>query len=309
MPVPRPDVSTRSDTTGSELDLHALLRFLTVTEAGSFAEASRLLGVSRQAVHRSIDALEKECGGPLIDRDAQGLRPTVTGRKLLPHARALRDIAREVRATVEAATVEPSGLVRLTAPSLFAETVMAPAIARFLVRWPAVRMVARFDTARTDLLRDDFDLMVRIGAEPDPGHFAVLLGQAGLCLCATPSYLAEHGEPASPDELPAHPLLEYSPRPATQWWLSRAEEARTVEVTPRFTGDSAAVVVQACLAGLGILRVPRLAVAALLASGELVHILPDWQLRRADVWAVYGHRSDTDPTLGALLSALREVRW
>ncbi len=67
MPVPRPDVSTRSDTTGSELDLHALLRFLTVTEAGSFAEASRLLGVSRQAVHRSIDALEKECGGPLID--------------------------------------------------------------------------------------------------------------------------------------------------------------------------------------------------------------------------------------------------
>lgn len=309
MPASRSDVSTRSDTLGSELDLHGLLRFLTVTEAGSFAEASRLLGVSRQAVHRSIDALEKECGGPLIDRDAQGLRPTVTGRKLLSHARALRDIARKVRATVEAASVEPSGLVRLTAPSLFAETVMAPAIAKFLVRWPAVRMVARFDTARTDLLRDDFDLMVRIGAEPDPGHYAVLLGQADLCLCASPSYLAEHPAPSSPDELPAHPLLEYSPRPATQWWLSRAEEARTVEVTPRFTGDSAAVVVHACLSGLGILRVPRLAVATLLAGGELVPILPDWQLRRADVWAVYGHRSDTDPTLGALLDALREVRW
>lgn len=309
MPASRSDVSTRSDTQGSELDLHGLLRFLTVTEAGSFAEASRVLGVSRQAVHRSIEALEKECGGPLVDRDAQGLRPTVTGRKLLSHARALRDIARQVRATVEAAAIEPSGLVRLTAPSLFAETVMAPAIAKFLVRWPAVRMVARFDTARTDLLRDDFDLMVRIGAEPDPGHFAVLLGQADLCLCASPSYLAEYGDPPSPDDLPAHALLEYSPRPATQWWLSRAEQARTVEVTTRFTGDSAVVVVHACLAGLGILRVPRLAVAALLESGELVPTLPDWHLRPADVWAVYGHRSDTDPTLAALLDALREVRW
>lgn len=292
-----------------ELDLQALLRLVVVIELGSFAEAARVLGVSRQAVHRSIDALEQACGGPLLDRDVQGLRPTIMGRKLLPHARALRDVARHVRATVDNAMAEPSGLVRLTAPALFAETVMAPALAKFLLRWPAVRIEARFDTARSDLLRDDFDLMVRIGAEPDPGYFAVRLGEADVCLCASAAYLSEHGTPASPEDLRMHWLLEYARDPTTQWRLSRGEEARIVEVAPRFTGDSAAVVVRACREGLGILRVPHLAIVDLLETAELVPVLPEWRFRRADIWAIYGHRSDTDPTLAALLDTLREVRW
>jgi DNA-binding transcriptional LysR family regulator len=304
-----PATSTKTDTSISDLDLEALIRFVTVTEFGSFAEAARVLGISRQAVHRSIDALEKACGGPLLDRDVHGLRPTIMGRKLLPHARELRDVKRKVRATIDDALVEPSGLVRLTAPALFAETVMAPAIARFLLRWPAVRIVARFDTARSDLLRDDFDLMVRIGADPEPGYFAVQLGQGDVCLCASPVYLSAHGTPNAPEDLPNHSLLEYARNPATQWKLRRGEEERTVEVNPRIAGDSAAVVVRACCEGLGILRVPRLAVVELLEKGEVVPVLGDWQFRRAKVWAIYGHRSETDPTLAALLEALREVRW
>lgn len=304
-----PPSSTKVDATISELDLHALVRYLTVTEVGSFAEAARVLGVSRQAVHRSIDALEKACGGRLLDRDGQALRPTILGHKLLPHARALRDVTRQVRATIDDALVEPSGLVRLTAPALFAETVMAPAIAKFLLRWPAVRMSARFDTARSDLLRDDFDLMVRIGAEPDPGYFAVLLGHGEICLCASPAYLSAHGTPDAPEDLPNHSLLEYARLPATHWWMRRNDEERTIQVTPRFAGDCAAVVVRACCEGLGVLRVPRLAVADLLEKGVLVPVLATWQFRRADVWAIYGHRSDTDPTLAALIEALREVQW
>ena len=151
--------------------------------------------------------------------------------------------------------------------------------------------------------------MVRIGADPDPGYFAVLLGHGEVCLCASPEYLSAFGTPAAPEDLSNHSLLEYACTPATQWWLSRGEEEQTIEVTPRFSGDSAMVVVRACCEGLGILRVPRLAVFDLLQRGTLVPVLSDWQFRRANVWAIYGHRSDTDPTLAALLDALREVRW
>jgi len=309
-------VSTKADININDLDLQALIRFVTVTELGSFAEAARVLGVSRQAVHRSIDSLEQASGGPLLDRDGHGHRLTIMGRKLLPHARVLRDVSRKIRATIDEASNEPSGLIRLTAPGLFAETVMAPAIAKFLQTWPAVRIEARFDTARTDLLRDDFDLMVRICSRPDPGHFAVLLGRAQVILSAAPGYLAQYGSPTSPEELANHSLLEYGRNPSTQWPLIQngqgeesEEDARTIPVIPRFTGDSAAVVVRACQQGLGILRSPEMAVSRLIERGELVPVLPDWHFRPSEVWAIYGHRSDTDPTLAALLEALRDVKW
>lgn len=313
MTVSVTDMSTKTDINASELDLQGVLRFVTVTEVGSFAEAARVLGVSRQAVHRSIDSLEQASGGPLLDRDGHGLRLTIMGRRLLPHARALRDVSRKIRATIDEASNQPAGLIRLTAPPLFAETVMAPAIAKFLQTWPAVRIAARFDTARTDLLRDDFDLMVRIGSRPEPGNFAVLLGRAGVCLSASPAYLRQYGSPASPEDLSTHSLLEYTRQLTTQWSLIRGEEGeeeeRTVQVMPRLAGDSAAVVLRACQQGLGILRAPNMAVSQLIESGELVPVLPDWQLRIAEVWAIYGHRSETDPTLAALLEALREVKW
>lgn len=306
-------MSTKADTSLDDLDLQALVRLVTVVEHGSFAEAARVLGISRQAVHRSLDALEKAAGGPLLDRDGQGLRLTIMGRNLLPHARALRDVSRRVRATIDESTNQPSGLIRLTAPPLFAETVMAPAITKFLGRWPAVRIAARFDTARTDLLRDDFDLMIRICSRPDPGHFAVLLGTADVRFTASPAYLREHGHPNSPEDLARHSLLEYARQSTSQWSLVRGEgeeeEERTVPAIARFTGDSAAVVVGACLRGLGILRAPNMAVAPYLENGELVPVLPDWRHRPSEIWAIYGHRSDTDPTLAALLEALREVKW
>lgn len=321
-------VSTKSDTNSNvninvnvnvnvnELDLQAVIRFVTVTELGSFAEAARVLGVSRQAVHRSIDSLEQASGGPLLDRDGQGLRLTILGRKLLPQARVLRDVSRQIRATIDAASNQPSGLIRLTAPGLFGESVMAPAIAKFLRTWPAVRIEARFDTARTDLLRDDFDLMIRICSRPDPGHFAILLGRAEVILSAAPDYLAQYGSPKSPEDLANHSLLEYGRLGSTQWTLipkdhneENEEDARTIPVIPRFTGDSAAVVVQACQQGLGILRAPKMAVSRLIERGELVPVLPDWHFRQSEIWAIYGHRSDTDPTLAALLEALREVKW
>lgn len=305
----KPDTRRRRAPTPEAIDLHALLRYLGVVETGSFARAAHTLGVSRQAVHRSIETLEAACGGPLLDRAARGVRPTVVGRRLLEQARSLREVAQRIRATVGDASEVPSGVLRLAAPQLFAEKVLASAIAVFLDRWPRVRVEGRFDTARRDLVRDDYDVLVRIGSAPPPAHHAVLLGRGSVCLCAAPDYLAANGRPTSPEDLAQHSLLDYTPTLATQWSLTRDGVTHAVDVTPRLTGDSAAVVVHACRAGLGILRAPRMAVEELLAAGTLVPVLADWSHRRADVWAIYGHRSATDPTLDAFLATLRNVHW
>ncbi len=290
------------------LDQDALLRFLAVVDAGSFAGAARLLGVSRQAVHRSIDQLELVAKGPLIDRGSRDQHPTPLGRRLMPAARAVRDAMRAVSAMLTSATVEPAGLVRVTAPPLFGEVVLVPAIAALLKAWPSVRVDARFVTGRTDLHRDDYDLMIRIGAAPADDTYAVHLGEAGLVLCAAPA-LAREVSLTHPEQLLGLPLIGYGDTPAPTWSLVQGDTTAVVQVTPRLTSNSARAATDAAIAGLGILRAPRLAVGPVLQSGALVRVLDAWSVPAADVWAIYGHRSDTDPTLAALIEAVRAVPW
>lgn len=295
----------------SPLDQEALLRFLAVAEAGSFAGAARVLGVSRQAVHRSVEQLEAFAGVPLIERGARGRseqHPTPLGRSVVSAVRSVRDAVRAVEALLTAATAEPTGLLRVTAPPLFGEAVVSPALAAMLASWPAVRAEARFVTGRTDLHRDDYDVMIRIGAAPDEDTYAVHLGRAGLALCAAPDLVGEPG-PSEPDELLGFPLLGYGDVAATAWTLVRGDERVTVPVEPRMTSNSAKTMVEAALAGLGVLRAPILAVGEVLRAGALVRVLPEWEVPSADVWAVYGHRSETDPTLAAFIGCLREVVW
>jgi DNA-binding transcriptional LysR family regulator len=289
-----------------EIDMTGLLRALAASEAGSFAEAARRLGISRQAVHRSIEALEAYVRGPIFDRGGRSLRPTSLGRALLKHAEALRDVERGVRGALASMTVEPAGLVRISTPPVFGEVVLASALQRFVRRWPAVRFEIRSESRRTDLIADDYDLMIRVGSAPPEGHFARLLGHATVVLCATRASLEDVGDLESPIELTRATLLEYAPRRSTEWGFSRGHESVTVEVDPLISADSAPLVVDACLAGLGVLRVPELVVRSHVASGRLVTVLPDWALPSAEVWAVYGHRSASDPTLAALLDELRE---
>lgn len=287
-------------------DVEGLLRMLAVAEAGSFAEAARRLGISRQAVHRSVDTLEQAAGGALFDRGQGGLRPTSLGRTLLVHAAELRRVERAFHAALEHA-YEPSGSLRVTAPPLFADAVLAIAVARFCEAWPAVGVVLRVDSGRTDLVRDDFDLMLRVGAKPPEAHYALNVGTARLCLCASPSYVARTGALDSPDELIDRPLLQFGPKVLPSWTFTRGEDRRAVTPSPVLLSDSAPVVVGACVAGLGVLLAPELAVAASLGSGLLVRVLPDWTLPSPHVWAIYGHRTRDDATLRAFVEVLRDA--
>lgn len=291
------------------MNYEAMIRFLMVVDEGSFAAAARKLRVSRQAIHRSVDALEREYGASLFDRGASKLRLTDLGQRLVPYARTIRDAGWRASALLSSATTHPTGTIKLTAPPLFAEAMMTRAISSFLADYPEVNIVAQFSTSRTDLHRDDYDLMIRIGAAPPADTYAQLLGQAKLCLCASPAYLASHGAPQHPDQLSGHQLLEYANEGPATWWFERDHESYTLPVQTRLTSNLAKLTLRACLDGLGILKVPQLAVTEALAAGELAVVLAPWRMPVAEVWAIYGHRSPTDPTLAALLKALREIPW
>ncbi len=289
-------------------DLNALDRFALVVETGSFSAAARRLAVSRQAIHRSIETLEREHGVQLIERSTRKLRLTDAGRRLSRVAQTIRDAGRDADAVLRAARDAPRGLLRISAPPLFADAVLSKVLPEFLTRFADVEIEAHFESRRMDRHRDDLDLSIRIGAPPPEQTYAVRLGQAAMVLCTSPSYLQAHPAPTHPDQLLAHELLAYG-RGHRRWSFRGPEGDVSIDVHPRAQTDSASVMVQICLAGLGILRVPRLAVAAQLRAGTLCEVLPAWSIPAAETWAIYGHRAASDPTLAALLEALRAIDW
>lgn len=300
-------MSSKTDTPEVQtLDLNALARFAAVVEAGGFSPAARALGLPRQSLHRSVAQLEGAAGVPLLDRGARTVRPTDAGRRLYAHAAAILREARAAQTSVRAARGRPRGLLRLTAPHLFAEEFLAPVIGEFLTTWPEVQIDADFTVARSDLLRDDLDLAIRLGERPTQARYAAELGRLAEVCCAAPAYLAAAPPLADPRALDGHATLAYGGRQARRRWrFVRGDEAVEVTVTPRLRVDSARVALAACRAGLGVGRLPAFLCARDLASGSLVRLWPDWGFAATAAWALYSVRSDRNPTLHAFLDLLR----
>ncbi|MEM1022487.1 MAG: LysR family transcriptional regulator [Myxococcota bacterium] len=286
-------------------DFDELIRFLHVAEAGSFSAAARRLGVSRQAVQRAIESLERRSGVKLFDRSSRTLRMTDAGRRLMPAAEALRVSAARADALLAEASGVPQGTLRMSAPPLLAESLLRPVIARFLAFYPKVSVEAQFDSVVRDPLHQDLDLSIRVGVPPPEGLYAAKLGRGAQVLVASPGYLRTHSEPTHPEELSEHSLIGYGPR-LPVWRLRRDEEEIELSVEPRLQSNGHETVIEACREGLGLLKMPLIGLTEELAEGRLVQVMQEWRFPVPEMWAVYGHRSAQDPTLAAFLKLLQD---
>lgn len=283
------------------MQLDALVRFAVVVEAGSFSAAARQLGISRQAVQRSIDQLETAHKVQLLERSTRSLRLTDAGRRLLAVARDVRASSQEAAALLRAEAEAPRGRLRLSAPPLFARFRLAEVIADFLARWPDVQIEATPSTAQDTPSADGLDLLIRLGAPPAQTH-ARRLGAARRVLVASPQWRAEAGPLPRPEALLSVPVLVYgTPAPLH---LQAGAESVTLDVSPRLQASNAEVVLRAALRHLGVLCIPEMAVRSHLSEGSLVKVLPDWTLPDTPIWAVYSPRAAFNPTLSAFLDAL-----
>jgi DNA-binding transcriptional LysR family regulator len=170
-------LSSKSDNARA-LDLNGLVRFAAVVERGGFSAAARVLGVPRQALHRSVAALEATAGAQLLERSGNRVRVTDAGERLSKHAATILSEARAAHANLAAGRHRPRGRLRLTAPHLFAEEFLSLPIQDFLAAWPDVEVDADLTTTRRDLARSDLDLAIRLGSRPTEAGLRRAAGRA-----------------------------------------------------------------------------------------------------------------------------------
>lgn len=262
----------------------AMLVFAEVVDAGGFTEAARRLGLSKASVSRQIASLERRLGAQLLRRTTRRMSLTEVGE--LFHARCLR-VAEEAEAaerSVGDMQVEPRGEIRLAAPMSFGHRHVAPLLPAFLERHPKVRIHLDLTDRMIDLVREKFDLSIRISAAlPESSLVQRKLCTIQLVMCAAPEYLARRGMPRRPEDLRAHNCLGYA-SPPQRWTLARDQR---VETNGNLSIDNGDGLRRAAVAGLGIVYLPSFLVGPDLREGRLVQLLPAEAHVVGGAWAIY----------------------
>ena len=268
--------------------LSELRSLIALADTGSFAATAKLLGRDPTVVSRSVQSLERRVGVRLVDRSTRLVTLTEAGKlyagRVRPLLKELEAIDREASSL---ASIEPRGLLRVALPGAFGRLWLAPAVASFARAHPQVTLELSYSNRFVDLIGEGFDIAVRLGELADSRLVARKIASRRRLLCASHAYLAEHPPICAPADLAGHKGLIFTGRTDPYRWVFRAPDGQShsVMVEARLASDEADVLVNAAVAGLGIMLTTDWHVGPALNDGSLTEVLPSWPV--ADGGAIY----------------------
>jgi LysR family transcriptional regulator for bpeEF and oprC len=276
--------------------LVAMRVFSRVAERGSFGKAADELDISRAAASAHVAALEKHLGARLLNRTTRKVSLTAEGADYLRRCRRILEEIRDAEETLRESRSKPQGLLRVDVPVAFGRYLLLPALPEFTRRYPAIDLDIRLNDRIVDLVAERVDVAVRVGGLQQSGLVARRVAQVNIVTCAAPTYLADHGEPQTPDELREHRLLALTPPGggSPEWNFPAPYTARRLKLHYAMLFNAAEAPIVAAAAGLGITHTADLLVAEYVARGELQLILEKFILPGPPVSLVYpsaGHQA------------------
>jgi LysR family transcriptional regulator for bpeEF and oprC len=276
--------------------LLAMRVFARVAERQSFAQAADELDISRAAASAHVAALEKHLGVRLLNRTTRRVSLTSEGADFLRRSRRILDEVRDAEETMRGSRSRPQGLLRIDVPVAFGRYLLLPALPEFTRRYPAVDLDIRLNDRIVDLVAERVDVSLRVGPVQASGLAYRRVAEINIVTCASPTYLADHGEPATPDELHGHRLLAVAPpgTGAPQWRFPAPYTARRMKLHFAMQFNAAEGPIIAAAAGLGITQTADLMIAEYVARGELKLILTAYGVKGPPMSLVYpsaGHQS------------------
>ena len=272
---------------------HAMRAFVRVAELASFTRAAESLGQPKASVSLLVQQLENQLGARLLHRTTRRVSLTQDGQVCYERCKDLLADAEEIEAMFQLDASQLRGRLRVDMNQAVARDLVLPQLAEFLRAHPQLQLELSCTDHRVDLIREGFDCVVRVGGQIDPGLIARPLGQMEQINCASPAYLQRFGTPRNLEDLAVHRLVHYVPNLGARtvgWEYQQDGEARSLEMPGALTVNSTDAYSQACLAGLGLIQVPRVGVLPYLADGRLLEVLPEYRAAPMPVFLLYPHR-------------------
>lgn len=254
--------------------------FLEVAKLQSFAKAAKALGMTGPAASKQVMALEGELGVKLLHRTTRLVTLTEEGTEYYERARHALEELKDAAAEVQDRKSTPKGSLKINIPLSFGHQHLLPVIAGFAKKYPDVVMDVSLEDRMVDVIAEGFDLVIRIGALQDSTLISRHLADCPLLMVASPDYLRKYEMPKSPGNLKQHRIITFSNQGGVGEWKYKDRNGKigTFRSGGHFRANTAEMMLQAALDGVGIVVLPIFAVSTYLQAGQLVLVLPEYEI-------------------------------
>lgn len=289
--------------------LVALQVFRRVIELESFSRAAEDLDLSNAAVSKNVQELEKALKTQLIQRTTRRLNLTEVGQLYFQDICSILDRLESLEETISDLSIEPRGLLRVTAPVSLGLTDVAKAIYQFQAMHPTIEIDLVLNDRYVDLIEEGFDVGIRgTGAVSDTSLVMHRICDIRRVVCASPAYLEKYGEPQVPHDLQQYPCVIYNlARSPREWRFQRGTEKVMVTVDGPVQVNNSLAAGQAAAAGLGIIFLPIFTVSEALERGMLRILLADWLAEPLTLYAIYPKHRQHSRKLQVFLDFLSDT--
>ncbi len=281
--------------------------FVVIAERGSMIKAADALDMSRAMVTRYLAQMEQWAEARLFHRSTRRLSLTDAGEETLARCRTLLETADSMRASSAPDSGMPHGLLRIACSPSLGQAAIAQAVAAFLQLHPRVRIDLQMSNQAVNLVEERIDLAIRITNNLEPNLIARQLAHCDSVICASPSYLADHGTPGRLEELSNHNCLAFSYFGKNLWHFKRNGEMVAIPVSGNLSANDSLVLMAAAQAGAGITMQPRFSAVPLIGQGALVKLLPEFTPQQMGIYGIYTSRQHMPAVLRSMLDFL--VAW
>jgi DNA-binding transcriptional LysR family regulator len=257
--------------------LRSMQVFAAAATAGSFAAAAQELNMSAVMVGKHVQALEQQLGARLIERSTRRQALTEIGAAYLERCRDVLAGVEAADRVAENLRAEPQGSLRISAPATYGEQRLAPIIGAYAALYPKVNIDLVLSNRVVDMAEEGIDVAIRSGPIGDTGLIARPLRPGRVLVAASPAYLKRRGMPRHPSDLAGHNCLVFAGTNST-WRFARGGEEVAVRVRGSLVSNTGASLVAAAIAGVGVAVQAELLMEPVLKSGQLIRLLPKWEL-------------------------------
>lgn len=288
--------------------LEDLTLFVRAAALNSFSDAAREAGVPPAQVSSAIKRLESILNIRLFARSTRSLRLTPEGEIWLPYARQMLEAMYAGLQKIQTPDDEISGMLQIAVPSDLGRNLLLPVFQSFRRRHPALRLRIFFSDQIADVFKDPVDVAFRYGHTEDASYIALPVAPGNRrVLVASPDWIAQHGEPHSPEDLAQRNALTFVLRGRLhdRWTFIRNGEVSSVQVNGVMMSDDAEVIRRLAIAGEGVAYKSWLDVSDDVREGKLQVLMPEYQGESAPLNMICPHRKQLSAAVRLLHEAVK----
>jgi DNA-binding transcriptional LysR family regulator len=270
--------------------LRGLRIFVRTMELASLSAVAREMGTTQPSISKMLSQLEAQLKVRLLERSTRGPVPTEQGLHFYAQAKAILEEYDAAVSSVQGLTTQATGLLRINAPVALGQFHLNALVQDFMQQHPAISVELILNDRFVDLVEEGVDVGLRLGTDLPPDAISRHIALVPRFLAASPAYLQRRGVPKEPEELASHDFVRFAWTPGSTVELHANGQCRRITTNSRYRVNNGLAIREALVLGSGIGLCPEWLVHDLIASGELVRVLPAWAATPQDLHLLYTSR-------------------